>query len=65
MNAESERSLSVNARLVIRKLLGEKTILGLTTVKDAVKFHNPGNHRPEKIRLSDGLLSAERSAHMH
>ena len=65
-NAESE-SLSVNARIVTqeRTLLGERTIVGLRTVKDAVKFHDPENCRPEKIPLTDGLLTAVRSAHMH
>ena len=44
-NAESERSLSVNASIVTkeRTLLGERTIVGLRTVKDAVKFHDPEN----------------------
>ena len=48
-NAESERCLSVNARIVTqeRTLLGERTIVGLRTVKDAVKFHDPENCRPE------------------
>ena len=66
-NAESERSLSVNARIVTqeRTILGERTIVGLRIVKDAVKFHDPENCRPEKIPLTDGLLTAVRSAHMH
>ena len=34
-------------------------------MKDAVKFHDPENCRPEKIPLTDGLLTAVRSAHMH
>lgn len=65
--AESERSLSVNARIVTqeRTLLGERTIVGLRSVKDAVKLYDPENLRPEKIALTDGLLSAVRSAHMH
>ena len=66
-NVESERSLSVNAHIVTqeRTLLGERTVVGLGTVKDAVKFHVPENSRPEKIPLTDGLLSAVRSEHMH
>ena len=66
-NAESEKSLSVNARIVTkeRTLLGERTIVGVRTVKDAVKFHDPENCRPEKIPLTDGLLTVVRSAHMH
>ena len=57
----------MNARIVTqeRTLLGEWTIVGLRTVKDAVKFHDPENCRPEKIPLTDGLLTALRSAHMH
>ena len=34
-------------------------------MKDAVKFYDPENLRPEKIALTDGLLTAVRSAHMH
>ena len=51
-NAES---LSVNARIVTqeRTLLGERTIVGLRSVKDAVKFYDPENLRPEKIALTD------------
>ena len=66
-NAESDKSVSVNARIVTkeRTLLGERTIVGLRTVKDAVKFHDPENCRPKKIPLTDGLLNAVRSAHMH
>ena len=39
-----------------RTLLGERTIVGLTSVKDAVKFYDPENLRPEKIAVTDGLL---------
>ena len=48
-NADSERSLSVNARVVTKKRsrLGEQTIVGLWLLKDAVKFHDPVNCRPE------------------
>ena len=57
----------MNARIVTkeRTLLGERTIVGVRTVKDAVKFHDPENCRPEKIPLTDGLLTVVRSAHMH
>ena len=58
----------MNARIVTqepRTLLGERTIVGLRTVKGAVKFHVSENCRPEKIPLTDGLLTAVRSAHMH
>ena len=59
-NAESERSLSVNAHIVTqeRTLLGERTIVGLRSVKDAVKFYDPENLRPEKIALTDGPITA-------
>ena len=46
-------------------LLGERTIVGLRSVKDAVKFYDPENLRPEIIALTDDLLTAVRSAHMH
>ena len=57
MNAESERSLSVNARIVTKERgnLGEKTIVGLGAVKDAVRFSDP----------TDALVRAARSAHCH
>ena len=57
----------MNARIVTRErtLLGERTIVGHTSVKDAVKFYYPENLRPEKIALTDGLLTAVQSAHMH
>ena len=67
MNAESERTLSVNACIVTqeRTLLGERTITGLRAVKDAVRFHDPEHQRPQKIPLSDALTRAVRSAHTH
>ena len=34
-------------------------------MKDAVKFHDAENCRPEEIPLTDGLLTAVRSARMH
>ena len=39
-NAESERSLSINARIVTQEgaSLGEKTIAGLHVLKDAVRL---------------------------
>ena len=42
-NADSEHSLSVNARIVTegRTLLNERTIIGLHVVKDGVKFFDP------------------------
>ena len=51
-NADSERSLSVNARVVTkeRSRLGEQTIVGFRLLKDAVKFHDLVNCRPDKIK---------------
>ena len=42
-NADSEHNLSVNARIITddRCLLGEKTIIGLHIVKEAVWFFDP------------------------
>ena len=47
-NADSEHSLSVNARIITndRSLLGEKIIIGLHVVKDAVRFFDPVSSRP-------------------
>ena len=51
MNAESERSLSINARVVTKErcALGDTTICGLRAVKDAVRFYDPVGTQPEKI----------------
>ena len=64
-NAESERSLSINARVVTseRSLLGEATITGLRTVKEAVRFYDPVNSQPEKIAVTRDLKRSVRSAH--
>ena len=64
-NAESERSLSVNARIVTkdRSLLGEKTIVGIHIVKEAVRFFDPVNRQPEKIQITSNLKKAVKSAH--
>ena len=42
-NADSEHNLSVNARIITddRSLLGEKTIIDLHIVKEAVRFFDP------------------------
>ena len=63
-NAESERSLSVNARIVTkdRSLLGEKIIVGIHTPKEAVRFFDPDN-KPEKIKINSNLKKAVKSAH--
>ena len=64
-NAESEQSLSVNARIVTqeRASLGEKTMIGLHIVKEAVKFFDPVSNRPEMISLTEDLKKSVRSAH--
>ena len=63
-NAESERSLSVNARIVTkdRSLLGEKTIVGIHTLKEAVWFFDPDNKQPEKIEINSNLKKAVKSS---
>ena len=50
----SERSLSINARVVTsdRSALGEVTITGLRSVKEAVRFYDPVNGRPENIAIT-------------
>ena len=64
-NADSERSLSVNGRIVTkdRPLLGEQTIVGLHAVKDAVKYFDPVHNRPEMVPLSKELKRSVRQAH--
>ena len=64
-NAESEHSLSVNARIVTndRSLLGEKTIVGIHTLKEAIWFFDPDNKQPEKIEINSNLKKAVKSAH--
>lgn len=64
-NAESECSLSVNARVVTqdRSLLNEETIIGLRVVKEAVRFHDPISHQPEKIVITEELKRYVRSAY--
>ena len=67
-NAESERSLSIkliNARVVTsdRSALGEVTITGLRTVKEAVRFYDPVNGQPDNIAISKELKQSVQSAH--
>ena len=56
-NAESERSLSIKARVVTkeRASLGESAIVGLRLVKEAVRFHDPVNFAPENIPITKEL----------
>ena len=64
-NADSECSLSVNARVVTkeRSRFREQTIVGLRLLKDAVKFHDPVNWRPEKIPVTKEMRKSVRLAH--
>ena len=61
-NAESECSLSVNARIVTkdRALLGEKTIVGLHVIKDAVRFYDIELSRPQMIPVTEELKRSVR-----
>ena len=61
-NAESERSLSINARMVTseRSALGEVTITGLRIVKEAVRFYDPVNGQPEIIAITKELKRSVR-----
>ena len=64
-NAESERSLSINARVVTseRSTLGEVRITGLRAVKEAVRFYDPVNGQPENIAITKELKRSVRLAH--
>ena len=57
--------VSVNARVVTqdRSLLNEETIIGLRVVKEAVQFHDPISHQPEKIIITEELKRCIRSAY--
>ena len=64
-NADSEHSLSVNTRIITddRSLLGEKTIIGLHIVKEAVWFFDPVSSQPERIPIDIKLKKSVRAAH--
>ena len=64
-NTEYKRSLSINSRVVTsdRSALGEVTITGLRTVKEAVQFYDPVNGRLENIAITKELKRSVRSAH--
>jgi hypothetical protein len=64
-NAESEHSLSVNARMVTheRSLLGEKTIVSLLVVKEAVRFFDPVSNQPQNIDITEDLKKSVKCAH--
>ena len=46
-----------------RSALGEVTITGLRTVKEAVRFYDPVNGQPENIAITKELKRSVRSAH--
>ena len=64
-NVNSERSLLLNARVETkeRSRFGEQTIVCLRLLKDAVKFHDPVNCRPEKIPVTKEMKKSVRLAH--
>ena len=64
-NAESERSLSINARIVTqeRASLGEKTIVGLNVLKDTVTFFDPVSNQPGRIPITQDLKRSVKLAH--
>ena len=43
--------------------LGEQTIVGLRLLKDAVKFHDPVNCRPEKITVTKEMRKSVHLGH--
>ena len=63
-NAESERSLSLDAQVVTseRSALEEVKITGLHTLK-AVRFYDPVNCQPEKLGITKELKRSVQSAH--
>ena len=64
-SAVSEGSLSVNARIVTkdRVSLGEKTIVGLHVVKEAIRFYDPVHSRVEMIPITQELKKSVRTAY--
>ena len=64
-NAECERSLSINAKVVTsdRPFLSNETIVGTRVVKEAVRFYDPVSNQPEKILITEELKKQVRSSH--
>ena len=54
---------SGNEGKIEKSRLGEQTIVGLWLLKDAVKFHDPVNRRPEKIPVTKEMRKSVRFAH--
>ena len=65
-NAESECSLSVNIRIVARERasFGEKIIVGLHVIQDAVRFCDPVSNKVEMIPMTQDLKKSVRSPHL-
>ena len=59
-NADPEHRLLVNAQIVTedRASLGEKTIVGLHILREAVQFCDPVGCRPELLKISPTLKQA-------
>ena len=64
-NAECERSLSINARVVTsdRPFLSNETIVGTSVVKEAVRFYDPVSNQVEKIIITEELKKQVRYSH--
>ena len=64
-NAECERSLSINAKVVTSDIpfLRNETIVGTRVVKEAVRFYDPVSNQPEKIPITEELKKEVRSSH--
>ena len=65
INTKSECSLSVNVRIVTqeRTSLGEKTIVGLHVIEDALKVYDSVSNKVEKIPVTQDLKKSVRSAY--
>ena len=57
--------MSVNVQIVTkdRASLGEKTIVGLGVLREAVQSSDPVGHRPELLKISSALKQAVKSCH--
>ena len=64
-NSHVERGISVNSRMLTAEgnKLSKEAINGLRNAKDMVKFSDPQSHRPERVPVTNKLLSSVISAH--
>ena len=64
-NAEPERSLSINVRIVTqeRTSLGEKTVVGLHVLKDAVRLFDAVSNQSERIPITQDLKWSVKLGH--